>query len=161
MQSITEQFVNSVNKELWDEATERHKSKFAVPADEVNYIGEIVRGLHVLGIWQREGQARPPESFLRSYSVLDFVIPDLLQKYLGKSTVLSLDEIKPEKREKKWGAFIEWAKLHEAEQFTTEQLVEICGFSYPTTLEYLRISPYFRKIKKGLYEVIDPKTQDK
>jgi hypothetical protein len=93
--------------------------------------------------------------------VQESVISELLQKYLGKSNVVTQEELRPEKREKKWNSFIEWAKLHEAEQFTTEQLVEICGFSYPTTLEYLKISPYFKKIKKGLYEVINPKTQDK
>ncbi len=161
MKTINDQLVERVNADLWDEASKKHGSKYSVPRDEVQYMGEVIRGLHVLQVWQREGQSKAPESFLRSYSVQESVIPELLQKYLGKSNVVAQEELRPEKREKKWNSFIEWAKLHEAEQFTTEQLVEICGFSYPTTLDYIKISPYFKKIKKGLYEVVNPKTQDK
>ena len=69
-----------------------------------------------------------------------------------------LEETKTEKRADKWDAFLRWSKGHLFEQFTTEQLAEECGFSYPTTLKYLQESPVFRKIKKGLWEVRDPKS---
>lgn len=161
MKTINNEFIQKVNENLWKEASSKYGSNYSVPRDETQYIGEIIRGLYVLEVWQRDGQPRAPESFLRYYSVQESVISELLQRYLGKTSVSNVDELRPEKREKKWGIFIEWAKLHVAEQFTTEQLVEVCGFSYPTTLEYIKISPYFKKIKKGLYEVIDPKSQDK
>jgi hypothetical protein len=65
--------------------------------------------------------------------------------------------VKAEKRSDKYDAFIDWSKAHLFEQYTTEQLVEISGFSYPTTLKFIQDSPVFRKIKKGLWEIRDPK----
>jgi hypothetical protein len=61
----------------------------------------------------------------------------------------------PTKRADKYDALLEWAKDHLFEQFTTEQIVEVSGFSYPTTLKFLQESPTFRKVKKGLWEVRD------
>lgn len=59
------------------------------------------------------------------------------------------------KRADKYDALLDWAKDHLFEQFTTEQIVEVSGFSYPTTLKFLQESPTFRKVKKGLWEVRD------
>jgi hypothetical protein len=53
----------------------------------------------------------------------------------------------------KYVAFETWAKSHDGEQFTTEQLVEVSGFSHQTTLKYLADSLIFTKVKKGLWEV--------
>lgn len=161
MKSITEAYVEEVNRELWEEASTKYGSKFSVPSEDVQRMGEIIRGLHVLVLWQKEGGSRPPESALRAYSVLEGIIPEVLNMALGVTVSQKADSLKPEKREKKWNSFIAWAKLHESEQFTTEQLVEVCGFSYQTTLEFLKISPHFKKIKKGLYEVVNPKSKDK
>lgn len=57
-----------------------------------------------------------------------------------------------EKRSDKYKAFEKWAGEHDSEQYTTAQLVEVAGFSYPTVLKFIDGSPYFRKIKNGLYE---------
>lgn len=59
------------------------------------------------------------------------------------------------KRSDKYDALLEWASDHLFEQFTTEQIVEVSGFSYQTTLKFLQESPTFRKVKKGLWEVRD------
>jgi hypothetical protein len=48
----------------------------------------------------------------------------------------------------KWATFDAWTKEHQAEQFTTEQLVEIAGFSYPTVLKYVSESPLLAKSKR-------------
>jgi hypothetical protein len=71
----------------------------------------------------------------------------------------SVDDVvgKTEKRSDKYDAFTDWAKSHVFEQYTTEQLVEISSFSYPTALKFIQDSPVFRKIKKGLWEIRDPK----
>ena len=61
----------------------------------------------------------------------------------------------PAKRSDKYDALLDWAKDHLFEQFTTEQIVEVSGFSYQTTLKFLQESPTFRKVKKGLWEVRD------
>ena len=65
------------------------------------------------------------------------------------------------KRADKYDALLEWAKDHLFEQFTTEQIVEVSGFSYPTTLKFLQESPTFRKVKKGLWEVRDAEADRK
>lgn len=59
------------------------------------------------------------------------------------------------KRSDRYDALLDWSKDHLFEQFTTEQIVEISGFSYPTTLKFIQESPTFRKVKKGLWEVRD------
>jgi hypothetical protein len=94
-----------------------------------------------------------------SYSLPDAVIAEVSNEYCGiqvdEDSVV--DEVKTEKRADKWDAFLKWANQHHFEQFTTEQLQEQCGFSYPTTLKYVQDSPSFRKVKKGLWEVRDAK----
>jgi hypothetical protein len=65
------------------------------------------------------------------------------------------------RRADKYDALVEWSKEHVFEQFTTEQLVEQSGFSYPTTLKFLQDSPTFRKVKKGLWEVRDAEADRK
>ena len=67
------------------------------------------------------------------------------------------EELKTEKRSNKYGAFITWSKDKIGEQYTTETLVEVAGFSYPTVLKFLTDSTNFRKIKKGIWEIRDPK----
>lgn len=56
------------------------------------------------------------------------------------------------KRADKYGAFEKWASEHAGEQFSSEQLVEVSGFGYQTTLRFIASSPYFYKVKKNLYE---------
>lgn len=70
-----------------------------------------------------------------------------------------LEEEPKEKRAEKYGAFEKWATEHAGEQFSSEQLVEVSGFGYQTTLRFIASSPYFHKIKKNLYECRDIKTK--
>lgn len=65
------------------------------------------------------------------------------------------------RRADKYDALLDWAKDHLFEQFTTDQLVEVSGFSYPTTLKFLQESPTFRKIKKGIWEIRDAEADKK
>lgn len=62
------------------------------------------------------------------------------------------DELTTTTRSQRYTAFVNWARAHDGEQFTTEQLVEQSGFSYQTTLKFIDAHPNFNKIKKGLYE---------
>jgi hypothetical protein len=161
--SITESTITNIHTSRWAEAIEEFGDKFAVPREVAQSISDYTRALSVLQVWNRDGAKGSPIRTMLSYSLPDSVIAEVSSEFCGiqvdEESVV--DEVKTEKRADKWDSFLKWANQHHFEQFTTEQLMEQCGFSYPTTLEYLRISPYFRKIKKGLYEVIDPKTQDK
>lgn len=62
------------------------------------------------------------------------------------------DDPATQSRSQRYAAFVNWARAHDGEQFTTEQLVEQSGFSYQTTLKFIDSHPNFNKIKKGLYE---------
>ena len=66
-----------------------------------------------------------------------------------------IDDSKKLTRADQYKAFEQWAREHDREQFTTEQLVAESGFGYQTTLKFIDGNPFFHKIKKGLYECRD------
>lgn len=157
MKTITDDIIHNYQAELWKSAAERHGSKFRVPLDEQHRLSELVRGLYVLQAWQARGCQGNPVKFMTEYSVSRGVIETLVPVYIGKDKLVEAAEIKPVKRADKWRALEEWAKKNTYHEISTEQLVEIAGFSYQTVLNYLKTSPYFRKIQRGQWEVRDPK----
>lgn len=152
MQLITDELIKEVHKENWAVLTKKYKTETAVPFSEVSYVSEIMRGMYVLQIWQREGGQRLPQSYLNTYSVQAEVSKYLLSTFIGLTDV-QVEIERTEKRKDKWTAFERWSSEHQAEQFTSDQLTEQSGFSYQTTLTYLKESSLFRKIKNGLWEV--------
>lgn len=158
--SISESHVDSVHKKMWDEAVAEHGDKFLVPREVSQKISDYTRALHVLYIWNRDAGKGNPVRQLISYGIPEAVIAEVAPIYCGVTfdeEVSVVEEVRTEKRADKWDAFLKWANQHHFEQYTTEQLTEQSGFSYPTTLKYLQESPTFRKIKKGLWEVRDAK----
>lgn len=151
---ITPELVNEVHRGLWATLVQKYKDAFSVPQDERTRANETVRGMWVLFVWQREAQARHPLSFMRSYGIPDEIAQYIIEGFTTYETAEA--QIKPEKRRDKWSAFEQFAIDHVGEQFTMEQLVEVSGFSYQTTLGYVKESLYFRRIKKGLYEATSP-----
>ena len=157
--SISESTITDIHTSRWAEAIDEFGDKFAVPREVAQGISDYTRALHVLQVWNRDGAKGSPIRTMLSYSLPDSVIAEVSSEYCGiqvdEESVV--DEIKTEKRADKWDTFLKWANQHHFEQYTTEQLMEQCGFSYPTTLKYVQESPTFRKIKKGLWEVRDAK----
>lgn len=154
---ITDDFIDSVNEKLWTQGVDNFGTKFAVPKDEIQRIGEIVRALYVLQKWQNSGSNGNPMTELRQHSVVEGIGEQVVSEYLSEKFVVAHaaeQNEKPEKRKDKWDSFIVWANENENKTFTTEELMTQCGFSYPTTLEYIKISPVFEKLKKGQYRVI-------
>ena len=149
---ITIEHINAVHKSMWEDAIERHGDKFKVPSDEVNRISQQTRALYVLMGWN--GTCSPAR-LLSSYSIPTDIITDLVAEYYDETVAVEELTTPRPKRADKYDAMLDWAKGHLFEQYTTEQLVEISGFSYPTTLKFLQDSPTFRKVKKGLWEVRD------
>jgi hypothetical protein len=155
---ITDELINSNHKELWGEAISEYGDSFKVPNEVSSRISETLRAMYTLQVWQRMGSSGNPAKFLSSYSVHPEVLIEVVRGYCDIE-IESMEEVtaKTEKRSDKYDAFIDWSKAHIFEQYTTEQLVEISGFSYPTTLKFVQESPAFRKIKKGLWEIRDAK----
>ena len=155
---ITDEMINTNHRELWSKALNEYGDSFKVPHETISHINETMRAMYVLQKWQREGGSGSPAKFLNTYSIYPDVLMEVVRGYCSIE-IDSMEEVvvKTEKRSDKYDAFIDWSKAHLFEQYTTEQLVEISGFSYPTTLKFIQESPAFRKIKKGLWEIRDPK----
>lgn len=153
---ITETHIDQVNAMMWQEAELKYGSKFKVPTEKVYAMSTKLRALYCLQGWDGKGS---PVAHLVFYNIPEDIIADVVAEYCGVDLDVEdvQSELKTEKRADKWDAFLRWSKSHLFEQFTTEELTELSGFSYPTTLKYLQTSPSFRKIKKGLWEVRDPK----
>jgi len=154
---ITDDKVISYNAELWREAIEKHGSKYRVPEEEIQRMGELVRGLYVLQVWQQRGGQGNPVKFLTEYNVSNESIAVLVSSFLKNQKLLEVLEDKPVKRADKWKTLEDWAKNKTYEEVTTEEIMEVCGFSNQTVLNYIKTSPYFRKIQRGRWEVRDPK----
>lgn len=154
--AFNEDMAQHLSESLWEEALDKHGSYTNTPASDAYSIGEMVRAIYVLQLWQREGSQGNPIKFLHNYSITESTINKLTEEYFDGQFQDDINTPTP-KRANKYGAFEAWAEEHLFEQFTTEQLVEQSGFSYPTTLKYIQESPTFRKIKKGLWEIRDAK----
>jgi hypothetical protein len=152
--NVTPEFVSKHTEKMWQEAIEKYGSEYSVPSDVAGHISEIYRALHVVRISSDSGNlVRALESYSISEKAIKEVVTDIL-KVKSAIKSLTVEERTPKKkRADKWGAFLEWAKKHPYEEFTTDELVKVSGFSYPTTLKYIQQSPAFTKIKKGRWEV--------
>lgn len=161
MKPITEPFADQTFKSLFSELNKKYGDGWSWKKEhyeESIFLSEIYRGLNILAKWQNEGAKNEPELFLRGYSIQEQVIPVLVTEYLGKERCAKPEELRVETRADKFGKFLKWANAHHFEQYTTEQLTEQSGFSYQTTLKYLQETPTFRKLKKGLWEIRDAKS---
>lgn len=126
---------------------------------EIWKIRETIRALYVMEKWQRDGATANPVATLKHYSIQADVIQSFIKTYVPtlSKTVAGATIQKSEKRKDKYGSFDRWADEHRGEEHTTEQLVEVSGFSYQTTLKHVSESPLFIKVKKGLWRIADPK----
>jgi len=159
LKNISESTPSVVHSQLWEEAIAEYGNEYKVPASVVYEINDRYRALHALLKWQKEGGTGNPVKYLHQYSIMESNIVAVARDYcnIEIDEEKIAEEVKTEKRADKYDAFIEWSKDHLFEQFTTDQLVEQAGFSYQTTLKFIQESPHFRKVKKGLWEIRDPK----
>lgn len=158
MKKLTDELIDTYHLELWDAAKGRHGSASSVPGSESSHIGELVRGAYVLQVWQARGEQGSPVRFLAEYSVNREAVEVIVPKFIGGQVqIQTVKEAKPMKRADKWKILEDWAKINTYQEVSTEKVMEISGFSYPTVLNYIKTSPYFRKIQRGQWEVRDPK----
>jgi len=124
---------------------EKYGSVFRAPSEEVRENSERLRAFYVI---QKYGG-----SITRQVLSQYMIPPSIAETVLSECGGDGVTTVEPKvSRAEQYKAFEQWACDHDSEQFTTEQLVEQSGFSYPTTLKFIDGSPYFRKVKKGLYE---------
>lgn len=157
--NFTIEFVHAENARLYGEFDKKYKKpqeRYANQAERWR-IAETIRALYVMEKWQREGCNGNPIAMLRYYSVSEEVLTTFIKTYLSHLNTSNTGIIKTERRKDKYGQFDSWADEHRGEEYTTEQLVEVSGFSYQTTLKYVSESPLYIKVKKGLWRIADPK----
>lgn len=155
---ISSDLLKEAMQKKWADASKTYGDKWSLPRDESFSLGEYERAMHILLSWKVEGEKGNPVRMLRSYGVMESIILQVVADWCDMTiTEDDLSEVKTEKRSDKYNAFIEWTKDKVGQQFTTDALVEEAGFSYITVLKFLGESPHFRKIKKGLWEIRDPK----
>lgn len=158
MKQITDDIIHDYQAGLWRNAVERHGTTSRVPEEEQQRLGELIRGLYVLQVWQARGAQGNPVRFMAEYSISQPVIETLVPSFVGKHKLPApTEQAKPVRRADRWKALENWAKTRTYEEYTTEQLVEVAGFSYSTVLDYIKMSPYFKKIKRGVWEIRNPK----
>lgn len=155
---ISSDLLKEAMQKKWADASKTYGDKWSLPRDESFSLGEYERAMHILLSWKVEGEKGNPVRMLRSYGVMESIILQVVADWCDMTiTEDDLSEVKTEKRSDKYNAFVEWTKDKVGQQFTTDALVEEAGFSYITVLKFLGESPHFRKIKKGLWEIRDPK----
>lgn len=153
MPALSDDVIDGIHRRLWAEASERFGSKFKVPDDVVWSISEYVRGLSVLQTFRRNGGVGSVVSFLRSYGISDGCVESLVRDGYVKGEVKQDGPVGS--RKARLRAFEDWAVKHRGEQFSTDQLIEVSGFSRASLLDYLRISRLFVKVKRGVFEVVN------
>lgn len=134
-------------KEDWDKASEEHGDVFSIPKS-VSYL-----------ISERD-RARMCAVTNPSWSVKELVSYYSIDQRAA-TEVFGVEQIEPDKktrRSDKYGAIHAWCQENVFAQVSAAEIAEIGEISYPTALKLIGDRPdLFRKIKRGLYEVRDPK----
>jgi len=152
--SIKEADVDKKHHELWAEAEEQYGSKYRVPSEKQFEMSAYTRGMYCLMNWDGKGS---PARYLATYSIDERTIIQLVADFCGEEISEEDLSVTREKRADKYDALVSYAKENIFRQCTTEELVEVGSFSYQTTLKYLQESPWYKKVKKGLWECRDAK----
>lgn len=89
---------------------------------------------------------------------------DLLSKNMFSEAIIakvnpSFDGFQPKvKRSAKYNSAYDWLAQNVGKTFTTQDISDALEMSYPTTLKFIENNPnHFRKVKRGEYQVRDPK----
>ena len=127
--------------------TARHGA-FRVPTDEARALSDELRAFYII-----TGNTNVTARLL-SQNMIPTAVAQRVMNELGHDQEAPAVTHKPSRKDRVKN-LIKFAKEHNGEQFTTEQLVEVAGFCHATTLKFLNDNPYFHKIKRGLYEARD------
>lgn len=120
-----------------------------VPVDEWREVSEILRLRHTINALGGEITPRQLSQYMFSPATIAKVNPSFAES-----------EDKPNTRKGKMQNVYSWLDKNPGQTITTQQFAEIASLSYPTVLKFIDTNPqYFRKIKRGQYEVRNPKEE--
>ena len=160
MKQITEQYIDSVNKDIWSKAIAEHGTAYRVPNEVAQEISDIGRGLYVLQSWQNKGSIGSPLASLSHHNIMPDIAEKLLLEHLGHDVKKNekKDGLTSTSTKTKMEKLVSNAEKNYSKTFTTEQLCEVSGFSAQTVVKHLKIMKHYRRVKRGLYEAQNPKT---
>jgi hypothetical protein len=143
---MNESEINAEHRAAWHEAATQYGSVYEVPEDVSFEISERWRARHCM-------LANPddhPTKVMRDYNIATNVAKEFVCE----------GWVAPVKRQDKMKQFFDWCNEHVGEQITAQQLADIHDFSPATAAARIRDNiGIFAKLKKGLYEIRDPKAE--
>jgi hypothetical protein len=147
MTSYIEQANNQYKATLTDLAT-KHGGYTNIPSEELRQASETLRLHCIIDKYQGKVNASILSQYMIPQTVVSLVNPDF-------------EGIEPKvKRSQKYDAVYKWLDSNPGNQITTQQFCDVTEMSYPTTLKFIDNNPqYFRKIKRGYYEVRNPQAE--
>jgi len=142
-EQANEQYKTTINS-----LVSKYGTSTAIPRDEWNEASETLR-LH-LTVAKYGGKVTT--HILSQYMFPPFIIAKINPEFEG---------VEPKvKRADKYDAVYKWLDENAGSVITTQDFEAITQMSYPTTLKFIENNPqYFRKIKRGQYEVRSPKAE--
>lgn len=122
--------------------------KFSIPQVELEHLQEMFRARHGLLIFPDQDMA----STFRYFSISPRAVLEFGD--------IDLTAIRKIKGSDKYRAIQNWCDENVGAQVTPVMVAEIAGFSYSTAVNYINSNVgVFSKVKRGLYEVRDPKVE--
>ena len=144
--TISYEQANINYKEQLNKLREIHGSWKAIPVENLREASETLR-LHAI-IHSQGG--RVTRQILSQYMIPESIIAKVNPDFEGFEPKV--------KRSEKYDTVYKWLDENPGEQITTQGLCDVTDMSYPTTLKFIENNPqYFRKVKRGVYEVRNPR----
>jgi len=138
-------FTNDVDAKQFIE--DEYKTKFHEEPENCAFWAEVMRARWSLFT----NKSDDPMTVAKSYNVQ----PEVAKFLLGAEPTLT--EPKP-KMVDKYHSIVDWCKENHLLQTDANKIAEVGEISYASALKFIKDRPdLFFKIKKGLYEVRDPK----
>lgn len=135
-------------KETLNQLLQSYGSWNAIPRDLWREASEINRLHHTINVYDGKISPQILSQYMFSESIIAKVNPDF-----------SGFEPK-QKRSDKYVKAQDWLDANPGATITTAEFADIAELSYTTVLKYIENNPhYFRKVKRGTYEIRDPKAE--
>ena len=148
------QVITRTYKETIDALIDEYGNPSEIPTEEQYIAGERLRAGYAL----ITNPTMNPTEVFRVYSIDRRVWGFYLTEVPEESEIFA----KRQKRTDKYQSIIDWTQEHLFEQVTANTIMEVGEISYPTALKFIGDRPdLFRKIKRGLYELRDPRADRK
>lgn len=121
-----------------------------IPSDKLREVSETLRLHHILHKYQGKVTKQILSQYMIPESIIEKVNPDF-------------EGFEPKvKRADKYDAVYKWLDANSGTTIATQEFADIAELSYPTTLKFIDNNPqYFRKVKRGKYEVRNPHEERK